>query len=63
MCSNFLGKISTDEGEDRIAVATWNASKGKGSVFIYSVETQQLTEKFEGICSEPAAIIYKYRLN
>ncbi|MCR5519344.1 MAG: hypothetical protein K6F21_03340 [Bacteroidales bacterium] len=63
MCTNFLGKITTDEGEDCIAVATWNPSKAKGSVFVYSVETQQMIARFEGICDEPAAIIYKYRLN
>ena len=65
MCTNLLGKDKRDDGEDKLIIATYNPARSgkKGSVYIYDVLTQQLDERFEGICDDPAAVIYKYRLN
>ena len=65
-CTNFIGRVKSNDGEDSIIIATYNPSRSgekKGSVYVYSVETQQMTASYEGICNEPAAIVYKYRIN
>ena len=62
---NHLGRTST-AGEDKLYVATYNPSRSgqhKGSLYVYSFTDDSLIAKYEGICDDPASVIYKYRIN
>jgi len=65
-CTNYIGRAKTNDGEDTIIVATYNPSRPgekKGSIYVYDVETQTLKASYEGVCNEPASVLYKYRIN
>lgn len=71
IASNFMGVAAAgvsgpDNGEDKLYVATYNASRSgdkKGSLYVYNVIDNSLLASYEGICNKPVKVIYKYRMN
>lgn len=65
IATNHMGRASYT-GEDLLYVATYNPSRTgehKGSLYVYNFSDDTLAAKYEGICDDPAAVIYKYRIN
>lgn len=65
IATNHMGRASI-AGENYLYVATYNPSRSgehKGSLYVYNFSDDTLAAKYEGICDDPAAVIYKYRIN
>ena len=65
IATNFKGRKAT-EGEDLLYVATYNPGRSgehKGSLYVYRYTDDTLVKSYEGICDDPASVIYKYRIN
>lgn len=65
IATNFKGRKASD-GEDKLYVVTYNPSRSgehKGSLYVYRYSDDTLTASYEGICDDPACVIYKYRIN
>lgn len=65
IATNFKGRKATG-GEDLLYVATYNPSRSgehKGSLYVYRYADDTLVSAYEGICDDPASVIYKYRIN
>jgi len=71
IATNFMGKAaaastSLDVGEDLLYVATYNPGRSgdrKGSLYVYRFSDDSLVAAYEGICHDPASVVYKYRIN
>ena len=65
IAANRKGKEKGLEDEDLLLVATCNPSRSghKGSVYVYRFSDHSLAASYEGICDDPVAIMYKYRIN
>lgn len=71
IASNFMGVAASgvsgpDNGEDKLFVVTYNASRPgdkKGSLYVYNVVDNSLQACYEGICNKPVKVVYKYRMN
>ena len=69
MCVNYMGpsaaKDNIDPGEDMLYILTRNPSRSgkKGSLYIYRFSDDSLERALEGICDDPASVIYKYRIS
>ena len=66
IATNFKGRGKGDDGEDLLYVVTYNPSRSgdkKGSLYVYSFSDDSLVRSYEGICDDPASVLYKYRVN
>ncbi len=66
IATNFKGRDKGDDGEDLLYVVTYNPSRAgdkKGSLYVFSFSDDSLVRSYEGICDDPASVLYKYRVN
>lgn len=63
IATNFMGDKANGTEETLLYVATFNESKGTGSVFVFDFATESLVASYAGICTRPVKILYKYRIS
>ncbi len=65
IATNHMGR-NAHTGENLLYVATYNPSRSgehKGSLYVFRFSDDTMVAKYEGICDDPASVIYKYRIN
>lgn len=66
IATNYKGRPASSGGEDLLYVVTYNPDRGgehKGSLYVYRFSDDSLVSSYEGICDDPASVVYKYRIN